>query len=93
MIIHHFADDTNLFPAEKLGTIESVVNHELKLLSQWFQSNKLSLNETKAELIIFRFQRKNLPREPDIRINNYKLKLYSHVKYLEILSDEVLSWN
>ena len=92
MIIHHFADDTNLlFPAEKLGTIESVVNHELKLLSQWFRSNKLSLNETKAELIIFRFQRKNLPREPDIRINNYKLKLYSHVKYLGILSDEVLS--
>ena len=28
----------------------------------------------------------------DIRINNYKIKLYSHVKYLGIL-DEVLSWN
>ena len=36
LIIHHFADDTNLpFPDKKLGTIESVVNHELKLLSQW----------------------------------------------------------
>ena len=47
-IIHHFADDTNLlFPAKKLGTIESVVNHELNLLSLWLQSNKLSLNETK----------------------------------------------
>ena len=35
LIIHHFADNTNLlFPAKKLGTIEFVVNHELKLLSQ-----------------------------------------------------------
>ena len=40
-IAHHFADDTNLlFPAKKLGTIESVINHELKLLVQWLQSNK-----------------------------------------------------
>ena len=70
-----------------------MVNHEIKLLSQWLRSNKLSLNETKTELIIFRSPRKNLPREPDIRINNYKLKLDSHVKYLGILIDEVLSWN
>ena len=92
--VHHFADDTNLlFPAKKRGTIESVINHELKLLVQWLQSNKLSLNETKTEIIIFRSPWKHLPREPDIRINNYKLKLHSHIKYLGILIDEVLSWN
>ena len=96
LIIHNFADDINLlFPAKKLGTIESVVNDELKPLSQWLRSNKLneSLNESKAELIKFISSRKNLPQELDIRINNYKLKLYSHVKYLGILIDEVLSWN
>ena len=28
-VVHPFADDTNLlFPAKKLGTIESVINHE-----------------------------------------------------------------
>ena len=75
-VVHHFADNTKLlFSAKKLGAIESVINHELKLLVQWFQS------------------RKHLPREPDIRINNYKLKLHSHIKYLGILIDEVLSWN
>ena len=37
-IIHHFADDTNpLFPAKKLGTIESVVNLELKLLYSGYE--------------------------------------------------------
>ena len=44
LIIHHFADNTNLlFPAKKLGTNESMVNHELKLLSQWLQSKSLNL--------------------------------------------------
>ena len=34
-IIHHFVDDIiPVFSSRKRGTIESVVNHELKLLSQ-----------------------------------------------------------
>ena len=50
LIIHHFADDANLlFPAKKIATIEYVGNHDLKLLSLWLRSNKLSLNETKTE--------------------------------------------
>ena len=93
-VVTHFADDTKLsFSAKKLGTIESVINHELKLLVQWLRSNKLALNEAKTELIIFRSPWEHLPREPDIRLNNYKLKLHSHIKYLGILIDEVLSWN
>ena len=32
-VVHDFTDDTNLlFPAKKLGTIKSVINHKLKLL-------------------------------------------------------------
>ena len=49
-VVHHFPDVTNLlFPAKKLGTIESVINHKLTLLVQWLRSNKLSLNQTKIE--------------------------------------------
>ena len=76
-----YADTNLLFPAKKLETIESVINHEFKLLVQWFR-NKLPLNETKAGLIIFRSPWKHLLREPDTRINNYKLKLHSHISYL-----------
>ena len=90
--VHPFADHPNLlFPAKKLRSIEYVINHELKLLVQWLRSNKLSLNETKTELIIFRSTWKHLPHEPDIRLYNYKLKSHSHIKYLDILIDEVLS--
>ena len=65
----------------------------IKLLVYRLRSSKLSLNETKTELIIFRSPWKHLPREPDIKINNCKFKLHSHVKHLGILIDEVLSWN
>ena len=68
-------------------------------LKLWFESDWYfcniteSLSETKTRLIRFRSPWKHLPCEPDIRINNYKLKLHSHIKYLGILIDEVLSWN
>ena len=37
--------------------------------------------------------KKKLPHSPNIKLNNYKLKLKFHVKYLRITIDEVLSWN
>ena len=87
-ISHSFADDTNLiFLSKKLGTIgsvinnRSVINNELKHLVQWLRGNKPSLNKTKTELIIFRSPWKQLPREPDIRLNNCKLKLHTKIIY------------
>ena len=52
--ITHFADDTNLFfHVAKSGTIEFIVNLELKHLVDWFQADKLSLNESKSKLVLF----------------------------------------
>ena len=43
---------------------------------------------------MFRSPWKQLPRKPDIRLSNCKLKILNNVKYLEIfIIDEVLSWN
>ena len=48
----HFGDDINLeFLVRNLYTIESVINHELKLSVEWLRSNKSSLNKTKTKLI------------------------------------------
>lgn len=61
-IVHHFADDTNLiFASKKIATIETVMNFELKLLSSWLKSNKLSLNTSKTEFIVFHSPRKKVP--------------------------------
>ena len=85
--VHHFAYDTKLlFPAKKIVTVKSAINHELKILVQWLRSNKLSLNETKTELIIFISPWKHLPR-------NYKLKLQSDIRYLVTLNVEFINEN
>ena len=91
----HFADDTFImYGSKKLASIESVVNHELKLVSQWLRLNKLSLNTDKTELIFFH-SRQHLLNYDDITIkfNNIKLKPVDHVKYLGMYIDKFLSWN
>ena len=78
-----------------LATRSSVKNLKLPFRKSKLGKQSLSYvgTSTKTELIIFRYPWKHLPREPYIRTNNYKLKLHSHIKYLGILIDEVLSWN
>ena len=49
-----FADDTNLFYSEKdIKKLFQTVNNELEKISQWFISNKLSINETKTKYSFF----------------------------------------
>ena len=59
-----FADDTSLFYVqENIKTLFDILNIELQKISQWFISNKLSLNVTKAKYSFFHiFSRKdNIP--------------------------------
>ena len=51
---YHFADDTNMLQSHSsLETLVKRMSLDLKSLSQWLRANKLSLNVTKTELIIF----------------------------------------
>ena len=53
--VHHFPDDTNILLIDKsLKKINKHINHDLKHLCQWIQSNRLSLNGSKTKIIIFR---------------------------------------
>ena len=91
----HFADDTFiLFSSAKLGSIESVVNFELKLASKWLKLNKLSLNADKTKLIFFRSKQHPLNyNQIFIKFNGVKLMPVDHVKYLGMYLDKYLSWN
>ena len=91
-IVHNFGDDNNLlFPSKRLGTINSLMNHELKVLVQWLRSKKVFLNEAVTEINIFKSPCKQLPGNPDVRVNNYKFKLNQFFKWLSVSADEVLS--
>ena len=50
-----FADDTNLFlSGHNLDMMETIINQELKEISEWLKVNKLSLNiKKKTHYMIF----------------------------------------
>ena len=91
----HFADDTFiLYFSKSLGTIESVVNCELKFASKWLRLNRLSLNGDKTELIFFRSPQHSLNyKDISIKFNGKKLIPGDYVKYLGMYIDKHLSWN
>ena len=57
--VHHFADDTNfLYASHSLKKLNKTINCDLSNLVQWLRKNKISLNVSKTELIIFRSSKK-----------------------------------
>ena len=91
---HHFADDTNhLYVGKTLKKIQKYVNFDLKFLCNWLKANKISLNASKTELIIFRDPRKKSSHDLKIKIDGKKLIPSRYVKYLGILLDCHFSWN
>ena len=92
--VHHFADDTNLLFGNKCPSeISCVMNNELKLLTDWLRANKLSLNESKTKLLIFRPCKKLNITLPNIKLNNFISTPEKNVTYLGIEINENLSWN
>ena len=92
--VHLFADDTNLLYSNKsLKKINKHINQDLSFLSKWLRSNKISLNTSKTEIIIFRPKRKTIQKHLNFRISGQQIKTITHVKYLGIHLDQHLDWN
>ena len=90
----HFADDTNLLiNNSSLKQIKKDLNYDLRQLCNWLKANKISLNCSKTELIIFRNPKKQLNYDPKIKIGGKKLVATDSVKYLGIMLDSHLNWS
>ena len=51
-----FADDINLFyPHKNIKTLFQIVNSKLKLVTEWFLANNISLNAKKKKQSMFYF--------------------------------------
>ena len=83
-----FADDTNLSYADKnLKSLEETVNNELVKVSDWLNANKLTLNATKSNFVIFRPYQRKMDHSVSI-----SLECKDRVKYLGVLLDSHFSW-
>jgi hypothetical protein len=90
-----FADDTNIFLAnDDLRTLINNTNSELNLLNEWFISNKLSLNISKTNFIIFcskgnKYDLNNLT----VSFNGKAIAQVQNTKFLGVYIDETLKWD
>lgn len=86
-----FADDTNIFcSGDNIVELCDNVSSELTNLEKWFALNKLSLNLTKTNFMVFSNRKKQ--NDVTVSINNCKLDRVTNVKFLGVTIDEKLNW-
>ena len=87
-----FAGDTNIFfESPNLESIESIMNKELIKLSSWLISNRLALNISETNFVIFSPKNKPL-KSITLLMNRQAIAQKEYVKYLGVLIDSKLSF-
>ena len=91
--VHHFADDTNFLLSDtSLKKLTLKINQDMTCLSKWLRSNKLALNVSKTELIVFKRPSRILNFKYHFKIDGHKIKPKSTIKYLGLTLDEHITW-
>ena len=89
----HFADDTHLLHfAKTVRSLCSKVNADLRTLTTWLNANRISLNASKTQFVIFRSKSKPLTCSPFLKLVGKKIFPSSSVKYLGVRLDKHLNW-
>ena len=68
------------------------MNAELNILSEWFKTNKLSLNVKKTNYILFSLNKCKGSCDVPLVLNNTCIEFRPYFKFLGIFIDERLSW-
>jgi len=89
-----FADDTTLILTnDNYHNLIEESNTEVNILHKWFCANKLSLNISKTNYIIFHNQNKNIPvNRESIMIDRTTISEVEHIKFLGVTIDNRLNW-
>ena len=87
-----FADDTTLYKSHRnVRYLKWCIEEDLKIISDWFKANKLTLNLEKTEYIFFCAKPMNV--KPTLEIDDVTLLSVESVKFLGIWLDQNLNWN
>ena len=90
---HLFADDTSIFYSHKnLENIEITLNSELIKASERLIANKLTLNVSESNLVIFHPPQNKIHTNITLYISDEKLEQKQFTKYLGVLTDKHLTW-
>ena len=86
-----FADDTTLLHSHQdLEILKTQLEQDIKTLMDWFKANKLTLNLSKTEIVLFSAQSTSM--DVTLNIGLHQLKSNNHVKFLGMWLDSKLNW-
>lgn len=74
-----------------LTSLINLINKELENLTSWFNANRLSLNSSKTNYMIFSNHKKEVSH-PQLLINGKEITKVESTKFLGINIDKKLSW-
>ena len=93
LTFHLFADDTNLyFSSKSLNHLETILNCELKSVTEWMKCNRLAVNISKTNFILFHSSKLKPNQSLRIKIDDVYIKQVDSTKYLGITFDSNLTW-
>ena len=88
-----FADDTSIyFDSDNLITLQKIVNKEFRKVRKWLEANRLSLNISKTNYVIFYSSARKVSEFVRINLGSKIISQVDYVKYLGILIDAILIW-
>ena len=87
-----YADDTSLYISDKTKNLVKKGNEELARVDDWLVANKLTLNISKTNFILFRPPKcKEVQVNPIVSLRGKQIEKVS-TKFLGVYVDEHLSW-
>lgn len=90
-----YADDTNILyripKKQNTSDTETVLNNILENLNEWFCINRMTLNITKTNYIIFQGKRAK-KTELNLKINNTSIKEVACFRFLGLMINKNLTW-
>ena len=88
-----FADDTSIYyGSDNLINLQKVVNGELRKVRKWLDANRLSLNISKTNYVIFHSPSRGSDEFIRIKLGSKTLTRVDYIKYLGVLVDSTLTW-
>ena len=87
-----FADDTTVFKTGKDHKYLNCISRDMATLADWFRANKLSLNLSKSNCILFRKKGQPIDDNFQLVIGNEIISLVKDAKFLGLFIDENLTW-
>ena len=91
--VYHFADDTNLIYSNKnIKTLRKMMSEDLRCINAWLCANRLSVNTTKTEFILFKPSKCKLGERFTLKFNKITIFESKKLRYLGVILDDKLSW-